>query len=301
MPSHAGDAGGVHRPSRQPAGGTETPAQADERPRPVRALKGRGPGARASTAAAARRLTGPALRCPRLAVVLLRGRALARLRKAPGIFAEATHPVREATHPAREASRAGAPFTRRRYVLLCLALAVLEGGEPQIALGRLAEQVVLEDPLQAEGVTAPLKILGSAQARPKRRRSSGHARTLAGRPSAARCLPAEGTWAGARVRAADRRVDGLEPRRQHRRGPGAVGRPPAAGRDRVGVLQAAVGSSRCRASSLRAADGGPLGRPRVPARRGGPGRTLCQALQKPSPLRASLICLPCASVVVTSL
>lgn len=60
-----------------------------------------------------------------------------RLRKTPG------NPS-DATHPAREASRAAAPFTRRRYVLLCLALAALERGEAQIALGRLAEQVVMD-------------------------------------------------------------------------------------------------------------------------------------------------------------
>lgn len=72
----------------------------------------------------------------------------ARLRKVPGT---PTDP----THPAREATRAAAPFTRRRYVLLCLALATLERGESQIALGRLAEQVVLEaaDPgLVATGI-----------------------------------------------------------------------------------------------------------------------------------------------------
>lgn len=77
----------------------------------------------------------------------------ARLRKTPGILADATH-------PAREASRAGVPFTRRRYVLLCLALAALERGEAQIALGRLAEQVVLDaaDPqLAAAGVEFTLE------------------------------------------------------------------------------------------------------------------------------------------------
>ncbi|MEW1656148.1 TIGR02678 family protein [Streptomyces sp. NPDC093707] len=66
-------------------------------------------------------------------------------------------PVRltDATHPAREATRSAAPFTRRRYVLLCLALAALERGEAQIALGRLADQVVLDaaDPqLAAAGI-----------------------------------------------------------------------------------------------------------------------------------------------------
>lgn len=61
----------------------------------------------------------------------------ARLRKIPGVLSDSTHPAREAT-------RAAAPFTRRRYVLLCLALAALERGEAQIALGRLADQVVLD-------------------------------------------------------------------------------------------------------------------------------------------------------------
>ncbi|GAB7033704.1 TIGR02678 family protein [Streptomyces sp. NPDC021749] len=77
----------------------------------------------------------------------------ARLRKTPGTPADPTH-------PAREASRAGAPFTRRRYVLLCLALAALERGEAQIALGRLAEQVVLDaaDPhLAAAGIEFTLE------------------------------------------------------------------------------------------------------------------------------------------------
>ncbi|NXY93119.1 TIGR02678 family protein [Streptomyces sp. BR123] len=72
----------------------------------------------------------------------------ARLGKIPARLADATHPAREAT-------RSAAPFTRRRYVLLCLALAALERGEAQIALGRLADQVVLEaaDPrLAAAGI-----------------------------------------------------------------------------------------------------------------------------------------------------
>ncbi|MBA2551090.1 MAG: TIGR02678 family protein [Nocardioidaceae bacterium] len=46
------------------------------------------------------------------------------------------------THPAR-ARRADPPFTRRRYVLACLCLAVLERSEQQVSLGRLAEQVVM--------------------------------------------------------------------------------------------------------------------------------------------------------------
>lgn len=45
-------------------------------------------------------------------------------------------------HPAR-ARKGDPPFTRRRYVLLCLALAVLERSDPQISLGRLADDIVL--------------------------------------------------------------------------------------------------------------------------------------------------------------
>ncbi|MEU5191681.1 TIGR02678 family protein [Streptomyces klenkii] len=76
------------------------------------------------------------------------GAEAARLRKVPGTLAGPAH-------PAREAGRAGAPFTRRRYVLLCLALATLERGEAQIALGRLADHIVLDaaDPrLTAAGI-----------------------------------------------------------------------------------------------------------------------------------------------------
>ncbi|MEW1551242.1 TIGR02678 family protein [Streptomyces tsukubensis] len=72
----------------------------------------------------------------------------ARLGKIPGM-------PENATHPAREATRSAAPFGRRRYVLLCLALAALERGEVQIALGRLADQIVLDarDPrLAAAGI-----------------------------------------------------------------------------------------------------------------------------------------------------
>ncbi|WP_237319293.1 TIGR02678 family protein [Streptomyces sp. JJ36] len=77
----------------------------------------------------------------------------ARLHRTPGTLTDATH-------PARETARARAPFTRRRYVLLCLALAALERGESQTALGRLAEQVVLDaaDPqLAAAGIEFTLE------------------------------------------------------------------------------------------------------------------------------------------------
>lgn len=56
------------------------------------------------------------------------------------------------THPARD-PRSAVPFGRRRYVLVCLALAVLERAEAQITLGRLAEGIILaaadEDLVQA--------------------------------------------------------------------------------------------------------------------------------------------------------
>ncbi|GAA3676716.1 hypothetical protein GCM10022267_74510 [Lentzea roselyniae] len=50
--------------------------------------------------------------------------------------------VRDPSHPARD-TRSKLPFTRRRYVLTCLALASLERADAQITLGRLAEQVVM--------------------------------------------------------------------------------------------------------------------------------------------------------------
>ncbi|MEO3860542.1 TIGR02678 family protein [Acrocarpospora sp. B8E8] len=46
----------------------------------------------------------------------------------------------DATHPAR--GKAGEPFGRRRYVVLCLALAALERADTQTTLGRLAEDVL---------------------------------------------------------------------------------------------------------------------------------------------------------------
>jgi uncharacterized protein (TIGR02678 family) len=66
----------------------------------------------------------------------------------------------DATHPARDV-RSKQPFSRRRYVLTCLALAALERADAQITLGRLAEQVVLGagDPaLAAAGVRFTLQV-----------------------------------------------------------------------------------------------------------------------------------------------
>jgi uncharacterized protein (TIGR02678 family) len=59
---------------------------------------------------------------------------VARLRKVPA-------PPVDATRPAL-APRTARPFERRRYVLLCLALAVLERSEAQITLGRLADRIL---------------------------------------------------------------------------------------------------------------------------------------------------------------
>lgn len=67
--------------------------------------------------------------------------------------------VDDPTHPARD-PRSRTPFTRRRYVLTCLALGMLERAEAQVTLGRLAEQVLLAvaDPaLTDAGITLTLE------------------------------------------------------------------------------------------------------------------------------------------------
>lgn len=72
----------------------------------------------------------------------------ARLLKKPAALDDATRPAR--------APKTKVPFTRRRYVLLCLALAVLERSDSQITLGRLAEGVLTgaTDPALAQaGIT----------------------------------------------------------------------------------------------------------------------------------------------------
>lgn len=61
-------------------------------------------------------------------------RSHARLRKTP---ARRTDTTRGARHRAESP-----PFSRRRYVLFCLALAALEGEERQTTLGRLAERIL---------------------------------------------------------------------------------------------------------------------------------------------------------------
>ncbi|MFN8074226.1 MAG: TIGR02678 family protein [Kineosporiaceae bacterium] len=61
--------------------------------------------------------------------------SVVRLRKSAGTWADATRPAATVTGARHE-------FGRRRYVLLCLALAVLERAESQITLGRMVDQVV---------------------------------------------------------------------------------------------------------------------------------------------------------------
>ena len=61
-------------------------------------------------------------------------RSHARLRKTPARKHDTTRVARPRP--------ADPPFSRRRYVLLCLALAVLESAERQTALGKLAELIV---------------------------------------------------------------------------------------------------------------------------------------------------------------
>ncbi|CAM3805078.1 TIGR02678 family protein [Kibdelosporangium persicum] len=65
---------------------------------------------------------------------LVVGAESARLFKTAPTLADDTHPARD--------GKGKPPFGRRRYVLLCLALAVLERADAQITLGRLAEGVL---------------------------------------------------------------------------------------------------------------------------------------------------------------
>jgi uncharacterized protein (TIGR02678 family) len=69
-----------------------------------------------------------------------------------------TEPDAGGSHPARE-PRSHLPFGRRRYVLLCLALSVLERADAQITLGRLAEGIIVaasDERLAAAGVSFEL-------------------------------------------------------------------------------------------------------------------------------------------------
>jgi uncharacterized protein (TIGR02678 family) len=76
---------------------------------------------------------------------------VARLVKRPATLDDPSHPARE--------PRSRVAFGRRRYVLTCLALAVLERADAQITLGRLAEGVILgagDERIAEAGVTFAL-------------------------------------------------------------------------------------------------------------------------------------------------
>jgi uncharacterized protein (TIGR02678 family) len=83
---------------------------------------------------------------------LISDTSVVRLKKTTGDWADDTRPA-TATTAARTT------FSRRRYVLMCLALAVLERAESQVTLGRMVDQVVAlaADPaLTAAGITFTL-------------------------------------------------------------------------------------------------------------------------------------------------
>lgn len=77
--------------------------------------------------------------------------AVVRLRKVPGDNADPTRGASVGGNQRKNGSGHHL-FSRRRYVLACLALAVLERAEAQITLGRLAERVIAlaADPALAE-------------------------------------------------------------------------------------------------------------------------------------------------------
>jgi uncharacterized protein (TIGR02678 family) len=75
---------------------------------------------------------------------------VARLRKIPASHADGSRPAQ----PGKQ------PFSRRRYVLACLALATLERAESQVTLGWLVDRIVRlarEDDLAAAGITFTLQ------------------------------------------------------------------------------------------------------------------------------------------------
>jgi uncharacterized protein (TIGR02678 family) len=71
----------------------------------------------------------------------------------------------DTTRPAVADRGSGVPFSRRRYALLCLALAVLERADAQVTLGQLAERVVSMVAEPAVSSTGLLFTIGSADER----------------------------------------------------------------------------------------------------------------------------------------
>ncbi len=78
---------------------------------------------------------------------------VARLRKVPATLNDGTRPAREPLN--------GTPFSRRRYVLLCLALAGLERSERQTTLGNIAQDILglaaADEALAAAGIRFDLE------------------------------------------------------------------------------------------------------------------------------------------------
>lgn len=78
---------------------------------------------------------------------------LARMRKTPGDLGDTTRAARDKT--------SGLPFSRRRYALLCLALAALERADRQTTLGNVAQAVLAaiagEPAFGAAGLTFELE------------------------------------------------------------------------------------------------------------------------------------------------
>ncbi|MFC5182480.1 TIGR02678 family protein [Actinomadura harenae] len=76
---------------------------------------------------------------------------VARLRKVPGDLSDGSR----AASVRGGGARARLPFSRRRYVLTCLALAALERAESQITLGRLVDRVLMfaaDEQITAAGI-----------------------------------------------------------------------------------------------------------------------------------------------------
>ncbi|HVN12561.1 MAG TPA: TIGR02678 family protein [Kineosporiaceae bacterium] len=94
--------------------------------------------------------------------------SVVRLKKVSGDWADGTR-------PAALDSGSKAHFGRRRYVLLCLALAVLERAESQVTLGRMVDQVVA---LAAEPALADAGIVFTLAERDERSDLAAVARLL---------------------------------------------------------------------------------------------------------------------------
>ncbi len=99
---------------------------------------------------------------------LISDASVVRLKKTTGDWADDTRPAVLGTGSRTE-------FSRRRYVLLCLALAVLERAESQVTLGRMVDQVVA---LAADPALAAAEIVFTLADRDERADLAAVARLL---------------------------------------------------------------------------------------------------------------------------